>query len=343
METRTFGRTGLRVTPLALGSMMFGPTGNADRDECIGIIHRALDAGINTIDTADVYSRGESERIVGAALAGGKRDSVVLATKFHAQMADDPNTGGASRRWIMRSVEDSLTRLGTDWIDLYQVHRPDSAADFDETLGALSDLVHQGKIRYIGTSTFPASSIVEGQWIAERRQRERVVSEQPPYSILARGVEAEILPLCEKYGMGVLVWGPLAGGWLSGRVQPAAPGSTRAARFPERWDVSIPENAAKLAAVTALADLAAEAGMTLIELALAFVLEHPAVTAALVGPRTMEQLVSQLGAADKRLTADVLDRIDAIVPPGTTLNTADLGVETPGLTDLRLRRRAAAA
>jgi aryl-alcohol dehydrogenase-like predicted oxidoreductase len=338
METRVLGSTGVSVSSLALGSMMFGPTGNADREECLRMIHRALDAGITLIDTADVYSRGESERIVGAALAG-RRDDVVLATKFNAPMDDGANSGGNSRRWIMRAVEDSLRRLDTDYLDLYQVHRPDPTTAFDETLSALSDLVRAGKIRYIGTSTFSAAQIVEGQWTAERRNLERVVCEQPPYSILTRGVEAEILPLCADNGMGVLVWGPLAGGWLSGRAQPASPGSTRSTRFPGRWDLGVPANAAKLAAVDALTRLAEECGLTLIELALAFVREHPAVTAALIGPRTLAQLESQLSAADVRLDDDVLDRIDDIVPPGTTLNEADLGIEVPGLSDLRLRRR----
>src|SRR5919109_5555162 len=217
MELRSLGRTGVRVSPLCVGAMMFGAWGNPDHGESIRIIHGALDAGINFIDTADVYSRGESEEIVGKALADGKREQVVLATKVHGRMGDGPNQQGNSRRWIMRAVEGSLRRLGTDWIDLYQVHRPDPATDVDETLGALSDLVHQGKVRYIGSSTFPASQIVEAQWVAERRYRERFVCEQPPYSMLVRGIEAEVLPTCQAYGMGVIPWSPLAGGWLSGR------------------------------------------------------------------------------------------------------------------------------
>ncbi|UFS61218.1 aldo/keto reductase [Subtercola endophyticus] len=337
MQTRALGRTGMQVTPLSLGAMMFGPTGNADREECVTIIHRALDAGINCIDTADLYSRGESERIVGQALAGGRRQNVVLSTKFHGPMGDDPNMRGASRRWIARAVEDSLTRLGTDYLDVYYVHRPDADTDFDETLGALSDLVHSGKIRAIGTSTFAPSAIVEGQWIAEHRGRERVLVEQPPYSLLTRGVEAEVLPVCAELGLGVTVWGPLAGGWLSGRAVPTD--SSRAARFPDRWDPSVPANAAKLRAVDALATLAAEAGLSLIHLALAFVLEHPAVTSALIGPRTLQHLESQLGAAEVRLSTDVLDAIDTIVAPGTTFNPADLGVDVPGLAVAARRRR----
>src|SRR5579862_8038959 len=191
MEYRILGRTGVKVSQLCLGAMMFGQWGNKDHDESIRIIHRALDAGINFIDTADVYSQGESEVIVGKALAGGRRDDVVLATKVWGQMGgEDPNRRGSSRRWIIREVEESLRRLGTDWIDLYQVHRPDPGTDIEETLGALSDLVRQGKVRYLGSSTFPASAIVEAQWAARERRLERFVCEQPPYSMLARGIEA---------------------------------------------------------------------------------------------------------------------------------------------------------
>src|ERR1700684_3609680 len=203
MEHRTLGRTGVSVSKLCLGAMMFGDWGNKDHDESIRIIHRALDAGINFIDTADVYSRGESEQIVGKALSGGRRDDVVLATKVHGTMGDDPNQFGNSRRWIIKEVEDSLRRLGTDWIDLYQIHRPEADTDIDETLGALSDLVHAGKVRYLGSSTFPASQIVEAQWAARPRGRERFVSEQPPYSMLVRGIEADVLPTCQRHGVAV--------------------------------------------------------------------------------------------------------------------------------------------
>ena len=337
---RDLGTTGVKVSPLALGAMMFGAWGNPDHDESIAIIHRALDAGINVIDTADVYARGESEEIVGRALKG-RRDEVVLATKFHGQMdEDDPNQGGNSRRWIMREVESSLRRLQTDHIDLYQVHRPRPETAIDETLSALSDLVHQGKIRYIGTSTFLPSQIVEAQWVADRRHRERPVTEQPPYSILAREVERDVLPTAQKYGLGVLPWSPLAGGWLSGRyrrgVEP--PVSSRQWRQPARHDPTNPENLRKVEAVYALQDLADEAGMSLIHLALAFVLEHPAVSSAIIGPRTFEQLESQLGAEKVSLSGDVLDRIDEIVPPGTTINGADRGYAPPALTEPALRR-----
>ena len=291
MELRAFGRTGVEVSPLCLGAMMFGAWGNPDHDDSIRIVHRALDAGINFVDTADVYSQGESEEIVGKALQG-RRDQVVLATKFHGRMGDGPNRSGNSRRWIFQEVEASLRRLQTDWIDLYQVHRPEDDTEIDETLGALTDLVRQGKIRYFGSSTFPAWQIVEAQWVAERRGRERFVCEQPPYSMLVRGIENDVLPVCARYGMAVIPWSPLAGGWLSGRWRKGQepPTSTRAQRIPGRYDLSRPENQAKLDAAEALAQLAEEAGLSLIHLAIAFVVNHPGVTSAIIGPRTMEQL-----------------------------------------------------
>jgi aryl-alcohol dehydrogenase-like predicted oxidoreductase len=340
MNYRTLGTTGTKVSPLCLGAMMFGGWGNPDHDDSIRIIHRALDAGINFIDTADVYSRGESEEIVGKALAGGKREHVVLATKVHGTMGDDPNEFGNSRRWIVREVDNSLRRLKTDWIDLYQIHRPEADTDIDETLGALSDLVHAGKVRYIGSSTFPASQIVEAQWVAQRRGRERFVCEQPPYSLLVREVENDVLPTAQRYGMGVIPWSPLAGGWLSGRYRKGedAPSSTRADRIPDRYDLSRPENQRKLEAADALAKLAEEAGMTLIEMALAFVIRHPAVTAAIIGPRTMDHLESQLTAAGKELSDDVLDKIDEIVPPGVNISPADGGWGNPALEPAARRR-----
>jgi aryl-alcohol dehydrogenase-like predicted oxidoreductase len=341
MQTRVLGSTGVKVSTLCLGAMMFGAWGNRDHDESVRIIHRALDGGINFIDTADVYSAGESEQIVGKALAGGRREHVVLATKAHGTMGADPNQQGNSRRWLIRECEASLRRLGTDYIDLYQIHRPDPAAAIDETLGALSDLIRAGKILYAGSSTFPASQIVEAQWTAERRGRERFTCEQPPYSILVRAVEAEILPTCQKYGMGVIPWSPLASGWLSGLYRKGAdfPVSRRARRLPQRFDMGLPGNQAKLEAAEQLALLAEEAGMSLIHLALGFVLSHPAVTAPIIGPRTMEQLESQLGAAEVTLDADILDQIDKIVPPGTNLNATDNGYQNPVLASPALRRR----
>jgi aryl-alcohol dehydrogenase-like predicted oxidoreductase len=343
MEMRALGATGVKVSPLCLGAMMFGDWGNPDHGESIRIIHKALDSGINFIDTADVYSRGESEEIVGKALASGKRDNVVLATKVHGTMGDDPNEFGNSRRWIIREVENSLRRLGTDWIDLYQIHRPEEDTDIDETLGALTDLVRAGKVRYIGSSTFPPSQIVEAQWVAEKRNRERFITEQPPYSMLIRAVENDVLPTCRRYGMGVIPWSPLAGGWLSGkyRLDSELPESHRADRLPGRYDMSKPGNQRKLEAADALAKVAEEAGLTLIQMALAFVIRHPAVTAAIIGPRTMEHLESQLAAADVVLTDDVLDKIDEIVPPGTNVNPDDTGWQNPALR-AEARRRAPA-
>jgi aryl-alcohol dehydrogenase-like predicted oxidoreductase len=320
--------------------MMFGAWGNPDHDESIRIIHAALDAGINFVDTADVYAQGESEEIVGKALAGGRRDDVVLATKAHMPMGDDPNRRGNSRRWIVREVEDSLRRLNTDWIDLYQIHRPEPDTDIEETLGALTDLVRQGKVRYIGHSTYPASAIVEAQWAARDRRLQRFVCEQPPYSILTRGIEAEVLPTCARYGMGVIPYSPLAGGWLSGRWRKdtGQQSSTRADRLPERFDLSLPANQRKLDATEQLAQLAEDTGISLIEMAIAFVANHPAVTAPIIGPRTMEQLESQLPAADVVLDEALLDRIDEIVPPGTNLNPADGGWASPAL-EAAARRR----
>jgi aryl-alcohol dehydrogenase-like predicted oxidoreductase len=340
MNYRILGRTGVRVSPLCLGAMMFGQWGNPDHGDGIKIIHRALDAGINFIDTADIYSRGESEEIVGKALADGRRDKVILATKFHASMGDDPNQQGNSRRWIFQEVEASLRRLRTDWIDLYQVHRPSADTDIEETLGALSDLVTQGKVRYVGSSTFPASRIVEAQWTARERGLTRFVCEQPPYSLLVRGVEADILPTCQRHGMGVIPWSPLAGGWLSGkwRKGSAPPSSARAARVPSRYDLSLPSNQRKLEVADALGQLADTAGMSLVHLAIAFVIKHPAVTSAIIGPRTMEQLESQLGAADLTLDSALLDRIDALVEPGTNLNPADAGWDNPALAPAARRR-----
>jgi len=340
MELRTLGRTGVKVSPLCLGAMMFGAWGNPDHEDSVRIIHAAFDAGVNFIDTADVYSRGESEEIVGKALAG-RRDSIVLATKAHWPMGDDPNQQGNSRRWLITEVENSLRRLGTDYIDLYQMHRPDPTTEVEETLDALTDLQRAGKIRYFGSSTFPASQIVQAQWAAERRRTGRFVTEQPPYSMLVRGVEAEVLPVCQQYGMGVLSWSPLATGWLSGRYRRGQelPRSSRASRMPGRYDMSRPVNQRKLELADDLAILADEMGVSLIHLAIAFVLNHPAVTSAIIGPRTMEQLTSQLGSDEIVLTDEVLDRIDEIVAPGMNVNNFDGGYQPSSLTDPSLRRR----
>ena len=346
MEYRPLGRTGVSVSQLCLGAMMFGAFGNSDHDESVQIIRQALDAGINFIDTADGYSAGESAEILGKALAGGRRESVVLAVKFGVPFGDDdPNHRGASRRWIKEAVEGSLRRLRTDWIDLYQVGVPDRATDVDETLGALSDLVTEGKIRSFGTSKLPASEIVEAQWVAERRGHGRYRSEQPPYNILTRAVEYDLLPTCKRHGIGVMAYSPLAGGWLSGKYRKGrevgGPGSlVRQRRFPALYDPASPANAAKLDAADALGGLAEEAGITLIQMAVAFVTRHPAVTSAIIGPRTMEHLEGYLAADGVELSVDVLDRIDEIVPPGVTANVVDnmWNVGTPALSAANRRR-----
>ena len=346
MEYRPLGHTGVSVSQLCLGAMMFGAFGNPDHDETVQIIHKALDAGINFIDTADGYSAGESEEIVGKALAGGRRGNVVLAVKFGVPFGDDdPNHRGASRRWIVQAVEGSLRRLGTDWIDLYQVGVPDRDADIDETLGALSDLVTAGKIRAFGASKVPASEIVEAQWTADRRGHGRFRSEQPPYNILTRAIEYDVLPTCLRHGMGVMAFGPLAGGWLSGRYrkgrQISGPGSpARRQRLLALYDAADPANATKLDAADALGALADEAGITLIQMAVAFVVRHPAVTSAIIGPRTMAHLDGYLAADGVDLPADVLDRIDDIVPPGVTINVADnmWNIGTPALAAANRRR-----
>jgi aryl-alcohol dehydrogenase-like predicted oxidoreductase len=342
LPMRTLGLTGMKVSSLCLGTMMFGAWGNKDHDESVKIIHAAIDSGVNFIDTADVYSQGESEEIVGKALKGGKRNAIILATKVHGNMGDNPNHAGNSRRWIMEEVNNSLRRLQTDWIDLYQIHRPDPATDIDETLSALSDLMHQGKIRAFGSSTYPASQIVEAQWVAEKRGRERFVCEQPPYSLLVRAIEADVLPTIERYKMGAIVWSPLAGGWLSGkwRKDAKAPKSSRSERRPEQFDLSLPENQMKLEAADKLAKLAEDNGMTLIEMALAFTIRHPAVTAAIIGPRTMDQLKSQLAAGQINLSTEVLDTIDTIVPPGTNINQKEFSWDNTGLYPANRRRTA---
>lgn len=341
MRYRTLGDTGLNVSSLCLGTMMFGSWGNKDHDDSIRTIHHALDAGINLVDTADLYASGEAEEIVGKALAGTRRDEVVLASKFHNPMSDNVNDRGNSRRWIMRAVEGSLKRLGTDHLDLYQVHRPDPATGIEETLGALTDLQRAGKIRYFGTSTFPAHQLVEAQWAAERRGLSRFVTEQPPYSLLARGIEADVLPAAEAHRIGVLTWSPLGGGWLSGTFRKGATGqvSSRTELMPGIFDIDAPRNAGKLEAVEALALLAEEAGLSLIHLALGFVLAHRAVTAPIIGPMNIDQLDSQLGAADLVLDRDILDRIDQIVPPGRNMTAGDAGYFPPALTDATQRRR----
>jgi len=346
MEYRALGRTGVKVSAYCLGTMMFGPWGNTDEDECVRMIHTALDAGINFVDTADVYGEGRSEEIVGKALKG-RRDQVVLATKVHGEMGKGPNEQGNSRLWIMREVESSLRRLGTDHIDLYQIHRPEPETDIEETLGALTDLVRQGKVRYLGSSTFPAFQIVDAHWTSERRGLERFVCEQPPYSIFVRHIEWDVLPVCRRYDMGVIVWSPLAGGWLSGKYRRGAepPPDSRARRYVERgspiaarYDVSRAENQRKLDVVEDLANLADKAGTSLTPMAIAFTLAHPAVTSAIIGPRTPDQLRELLDGADVRLDGEILDAIDDLVAPGSVVFDFDRGWTPPWMEAAGRRR-----
>ncbi|WP_433208848.1 aldo/keto reductase [Nocardia sp. CA-107356] len=338
MQTRPLGRTGIQVSPYCLGTMMFGQAGNPDHDDCVRIIHRALDSGINFIDTADVYGpHGMSEEIVGAALKG-RRDDVVLATKVNGSMGDDPNRRGSSRRWIVTEVEHSLRRLRTDRIDLYQIHHPDPRTDVEETLSALTDLVRSGKVRVIGTSNLPASEIVEAQWVAERRGLQRFRTEQPTYSILNRGIEREVLPTCQRYGMGVLVWSPLAMGLLTGRYRKGQP-PPRNARM--NWVPRHLTDERKLDAVEQLLPLAKEAGLALTHLAMAFTIAHPGVTSAIIGPRTMAHLDDLLAGAAVTLDDEVLDRIDRIVTPGTDISPLDVSYVPPTIEHAALRRRSA--
>ena len=341
MRYRTLGGTGIQVSAYCLGAMMLGEWGNKDHDDGVRIVHAALDAGINFIDTADVYSQGESEEIVGKALKG-RRDDVVLTTKVNFAMGPGRNISGNSRRWIRYEVEQSLRRLGTDRIDLYQIHRPDPRTDIEETLSVLTDLVHEGKVHTIGCSTFPAELIVEAHWAAERRGFERFRCEQPPYSLFARGIEASVLPVCERYGMGVIAWSPLAGGWLSGRYRHGETvdmNSGRASRLPQRYDPALPTNQRKLDLVDQLEAVASDAGVPLRHLALAFVVSHPAVTAAIIGPRTMDQLQDLISGSEVSLDDATVDRLDEIVPPGTNVNPADAGWQSESLTQAWRRRR----
>ncbi len=334
MKYRTLGRTGIRVSPYGLGALMFATqVGSPDPEGSVRIIHKALDAGINLVDTADAY--GDSEEVVGRALKG-RRDNVVLTTKVSRPMGTDPNQQGASRRWIVTAVENSLRRLQTDHIDVYQIHRPDPETDIEETLSALTDLVHNGKIRAFGTSTMPASDLVEAHWAAERRGLERFRTEQPPYSILNRSVEREVLPVAQKYGMGVLAWGPLGQGMLTGRVRRGQTSDvTRAKLFRVFSDEQ------RLDAVERLVTLAAEAGLSMPHLAMSFAISHPGVTAALLGVRTMAHLDDLLAGVDVVLSDEILDRIDEIVAPGTDVGVLDQAYVPPAIQRTSLRRRPA--
>ncbi|MFI1924842.1 aldo/keto reductase [Streptomyces sp. NPDC020377] len=339
MQYRTLGRTGVQVSSLALGAMNFGRIGRTGQDEATALVDAALEAGINLIDTADMYSDGESEEMVGKAIAG-RRDDIVLATKAGMPMGDERNRRGSSRRWLVTELDNSLRRLGVDHVDLYQIHRWDPSTSDEETLSALTDLQRAGKIRHFGSSTFPAYRIVQAQWAAREHHLSRYVTEQPSYSILQRGIETHVLPVTEEYGLGVLVWSPLASGWLTGAIREGRPVTTSRSTFmPQRFDTAVPANRARLDAVEQLASVADEAGLTMIQLALGFVTAHPAVTSALIGPRTPDHLRAQLAAADTVLSADVLDAIDAVVAPGTDLAAHEKFDTPPALLDPSLRRR----
>ncbi|MGM7645651.1 aldo/keto reductase [Nocardia sp. JW2] len=339
MQYRTLGRTGVQVSTLALGAMNFGRIGNTGQDEATAIVDAAIEAGINLIDTADAYSDGRSEEMVGQAIAG-RRDDLVIATKAYLPMGEDPNRRGSSRRWLVTALEDSLRRLDVDHVDLYQIHRWDPSTSDEETLSALTDLQRAGKIRYFGSSTFPAYRIVQAQWSAREHHLSRYVTEQPCYSILQRGIESHVLPVTEEYGLGVLAWSPLASGWLSGAIRAGREITTSRSGFmPHRFDLDVPANRAKLEAVERLAKVADEAGLTMIQLALGFVTAHRAVTSAIIGPRTMAHLHSQLAAADTVLSAEVLDEIDEIVSPGVDLAAEEKYDTPPSILDATLRRR----
>ena len=335
MKYRALGKTGIKVSSYCLGAMMFGKGGNPDHDECIRMIHKSIDFGINYVDTADAYSRGESEQILGKALKG-RRDDVVVGTKVYHPMGDDPNQRGSSRRWITRAVEDSLRRLQTDYVDLYQLHRPTPDTDIEETLSVLTDLVRAGKVRAIGTSTFPASDIVEAQWVAERRGLTRFRVEQQPYSILNRAIEREVLPACQRYGMGVSAWSPLAKGMLTGKYRKGRqqPDTLRAKYFPKMM-----ADERSLDVVELLIPLAQNAGLSLTHMALAFVVAHPAISCAIIGPRTMEQLDDLLAGAEVVLDDALLDRIDEIVPPGVDVAPLEgAAYSPPAIVQVELRR-----
>ena len=339
MQYRTLGHTGIQASSLALGAMNFGKLGGTTQTEVDTLVGTALDAGINLIDTADAYGRGESEELLGNALAG-RREEVVLATKAGLPMGDGVGERGASRRWLTTALDASLRRLQVDHVDLFQIHRWDPATSDEETLAALTDLQQAGKIRHFGTSTYPAYRLVQAQWAAGTARVRRFVTEQPSYSILQRGVERDVLPVAQEYGLGVLVWSPLASGWLSGAVRRDREVTTNRATFlPQRFDLAVPANRARMDAVEQLAALAEQAGLTLIQLALGFVTAHPGVTSALIGPRTPEHLTSQLAAAETVLTNDVLDAIDEIVAPGTDLAAHEKNDAPPALLDATLRRR----
>ena len=352
MRYRYLGRTGVQVSEYMLGTMSYGSDGNTDEKECIEILHSALDRGINFIDTADTYSHGESEEIVGKAIAG-RRDKVVLATKFRLVAGKGRNEQGGSRYWIMKQVENSLRRLNTDHIDLYQFHRPDLATDLEETLGALSDLVTQGKVRYIGSSTMPSWYLAETQSVSRSNKIARFINETSPYSIFHRAVERETLPAVEHYRMGFTAWSPMNGGWLTGKYKAdgSVPSGSRAERVQGQWgrhypilqtrfDMTREGNRRKLELLPELERVAAEAGLSLMHMAQAFPLAHAAVTSVILGPRTVEQYKAMEAGFETVLQADTLDQIDVLIPPGVLIEEADRGYVSPWLVP-EVRRRGA--
>ncbi|MCA1271045.1 aldo/keto reductase [Streptomyces sp. 7G] len=339
MEQRILGATGMPVSVLGFGAMNLGAWGRVDQDGADRLVGEALDGGITLFDTADLYSFGESETLLGKAL-GGRREDVVLATKGRNPMSQNPLHSGASRRWINKAVEDSLRRLGTDYIDLYQIHRPDWDTDLEETLGALTDLQRSGKIRYFGSSTFPSHTIVEAQWVAKERGLSRFTTEQISYSIFQRAVEADVLPVAQRHRMGTLIWSPLANGWLAGTVKRDQPVTAHRANLAtNEFDLSTPEAQRKLDILDGLRTIAGDLDLTLPELALAFSKSHPAVSSVLIGPRTAEHLRQNLRAAEIKLDDTALDRIDALARPGCDVAPQDrYQVPVPEIADASLRR-----
>ncbi len=319
MEYRSLGRTGVQVSVLCLGCMMFG--GRTEPEDSYAIIDRALDAGINFLDTANVYSRGRSEEVTGEALKrNGKRDKIVLATKVHGRMDDDdPNAWGNQRRHIIEQCDASLRRLQTDYIDLYQIHRPQPNIPIDETLRALDDLIRAGKVRYIGTSTFAAWQLLESVWVAKELGLNRFVCEQPPYNLLDRRIERELLPMARTYGVGIIPWSPLAGGLLTGKYRRGAPEppDSRYTDVKDRPWMQRRKTEGVYDVVEAIEPLAEEKDCTLSQLALAWCARQPGVTSPIIGPRTMEQLEDNLGTLDVTLTDNDYEKIDELVPPGS--------------------------
>ena len=320
MEYRSLGRTGIKVSPLCLGAMMFG--GRTEFDDGVAIVDKAMDQGINFIDTANVYNRGISEEVVGEAIKRrGRRDTMVIATKVHGVMdAEDPNGQGNSRRHIIQQCENSLRRLQTDWIDLYQIHRPQSDIPIDETLRALDDLVHSGKVRYIGTSTFAAWQLMESLSVSERLNLNRVVCEQPPYNLIDRRIERELVPFAQTYGLGIIPWGPLAGGLLTGKYRRGEPlpEDSRYANAAPRQRERLNERVYDV--IEGLEPIAESKEATLSQLALAWAMQQPGVTAPIIGPRTMEQFDDNMAALRIRLSEDDLKAIDAVSIPGENVS-----------------------